>query len=53
LSQEQVAKKLEVSFQQVQKYENGTNRIASGRLFQIAKLFDIPVQTLFEGCETK
>ena len=53
LTQEHVAKELGVSFQQIQKYENGTNRIASGRLFQIAKLLGVPVQKLFEGCDPK
>ena len=53
MSQTDLANKIGVTFQQVQKYENGTNRIASGRLFQIAKLLDVPVQALFEGCESK
>ncbi len=47
LSQTEVADHLGVSFQQVQKYENGTNRMSAGRLEQIAELFKIPVATLF------
>jgi len=47
LSQTDLANHLGVSFQQVQKYENGTNRISAGRLEQIAELFKIPVATLF------
>lgn len=49
LSQEQVAHHLSVSFQQIQKYENGKNRISAGRLLQAATLFGVPVQCFFEG----
>ena len=47
LSQTDLANHLGVSFQQVQKYENGTNRISAGRLEQIAELFKIPVEAVF------
>ena len=47
LSQTQVGQKLGVSFQQIQKYERGTNRIGAGRLFQLAAIFNIPIQALF------
>ena len=47
LSQADLAKKLGVSFQQVQKYENGVNRIGAGRLFELAELFDVPIQALY------
>jgi transcriptional regulator with XRE-family HTH domain len=40
-----------VSFQQVQKYENGTNRVGSGRLYQIAAILSVHVSTLFRGGE--
>jgi transcriptional regulator with XRE-family HTH domain len=50
LSQEQLASKLGVSFQQVQKYEKGTNRIGASRLHQIAKLLEVPL-TFFFDCE--
>jgi transcriptional regulator with XRE-family HTH domain len=43
ISQEVLAKKLGVSFQQVQKYENGTNRISAVRLTQLAGKLDQPV----------
>ena len=49
MSQSELAKQLGVSFQQVQKYEKGTNRIGAGRLPQIAEIFDIPISTLFRG----
>jgi transcriptional regulator with XRE-family HTH domain len=49
LSQAQLAKRLGVTFQQVQKYEAGTNRIGTGRLVKIAAILGIPISTLFEG----
>jgi transcriptional regulator with XRE-family HTH domain len=51
LSQSQLAEKLGVTFQQVQKYEKGTNRISAGRLFEMARLFNVPVQTLYPESE--
>lgn len=47
LSQLWVGERLGVSFQQIQKYENGTNRISAARLAQLAQLFEIPVAALF------
>ena len=49
LSQIQLAKRLGVAFQQVQKYEVGINRIGTGRLVQIAAILDVPISALFEG----
>jgi transcriptional regulator with XRE-family HTH domain len=49
MSQNDLARKLGVSFQQIQKYEKGTNRVGAGRLPQIAKIFDIPIGTLFDA----
>jgi transcriptional regulator with XRE-family HTH domain len=37
-----------LSFQQVQKYERGSNRISSSRLFEFAKILDVPVSHFFE-----
>lgn len=51
LSQEKLADALGVTFQQVQKYENGTNRIGPGRLHAIAKMLNLPVSVFFEGLE--
>jgi len=51
LSQSQLAKGLGVTFQQVQKYEKGANRIGSGRLVRIAEVLEVPVTALFEGVE--
>src|SRR5438552_1455462 len=47
VSQGGVARRLGISFQQVQKYENGTNRVGAGRLPQIADIFGIPIGALF------
>jgi transcriptional regulator with XRE-family HTH domain len=47
LSQADIAKQLGVTFQQIQKYEAGLNRIGAGRLFQLASIFGIPMQELF------
>lgn len=47
LSQEQLAQRLKVSYQQVQKYETGLNRISAGRLAQIAAALDSPIAEFF------
>jgi transcriptional regulator with XRE-family HTH domain len=47
LSQAEVAKQLGVTFQQIQKYEAGLNRVGAGRLYQIAALYGIAIQDLF------
>jgi transcriptional regulator with XRE-family HTH domain len=49
MSQTFLADGLGLTFQQVQKYEKGTNRVGAGRLQQIAGLLDVPVQFFFEG----
>src|SRR5512132_595509 len=51
LSQTDLANQLGVSFQQVQKYENGSNRVSSGRLLQIATIMEVPVTAFFEGSD--
>ena len=51
MSQTELGDQLGVSFQQVQKYENGTNRVGSGRLYQIAAVLGIHVSTFFKGGE--
>ena len=48
MSQTNIADKLGLTFQQVQKYEKGTNRIASSRLQQIANILEVPVTFFFE-----
>jgi transcriptional regulator with XRE-family HTH domain len=49
LSQTDLANRMGVTFQQVQKYENGNNRISMGRLTRVAKLFGVSVPYLLEG----
>jgi transcriptional regulator with XRE-family HTH domain len=49
MSQEQLAELLGVTFQQVQKYERGVNRIAASRLYDIAHALDMPVCRFFDG----
>jgi transcriptional regulator with XRE-family HTH domain len=49
LSQTQLADQIGVTFQQVQKYENGTNRVGSGRLMHISRALDLPITAFFEG----
>ena len=51
LSQTQLANRLGVTFQQVQKYESGDNRVSIGRLVKTAAILRIPVAALFEGTE--
>ena len=49
ISQEKLGEQLGVSFQQVQKYEKGSNRIGAGQLFQIAKFLKVDLGYFFEG----
>ena len=51
LSQTELAEQLGVSFQQVQKYENGSNRVSSGRLLQVSSIMEVPVTAFFEGSD--
>jgi transcriptional regulator with XRE-family HTH domain len=49
MSQEKLGDGLGLTFQQVQKYEKGTNRIGASRLQQIAHILQVPVEFFFEG----
>src|SRR5215831_1117075 len=49
ISQTELGGVLDVTFQQVQKYETGTNRISAGRLQQIAEVLDVPVTYFYAG----
>jgi transcriptional regulator with XRE-family HTH domain len=51
MSQTELGNHIGVTFQQVQKYENGVNRIGSGRLFKIADVLGVPVSSFFEGAD--
>ena len=49
MSQEKLGEELGVTFQQVQKYERGANRIGAGRLWTLARVLDVPVAFFYEG----
>jgi len=49
ISQDKLGKELGVSFQQVQKYEKGVNRVGAARLQQIATALDVPVTFFYDG----
>lgn len=49
LSQEQMADCLGITFQQIQKYEKGINRISAGRLYEIARALDVKVSYFYDG----
>src|SRR5260370_12443177 len=49
MSQEKLGDALALTFQQVQKYEKGTNRIGASRLQQISQILQVPVAFFFEG----
>ena len=51
LTQAQLSEVLCLSFQQIQKYEKGTNRISASRLFSIAQVLDVPVSFFFDLME--
>jgi transcriptional regulator with XRE-family HTH domain len=52
MSQEKLGGALGLTFQQVQKYEKGTNRIGASRLQQISQILQVPVAFFFEGAPT-
>jgi transcriptional regulator with XRE-family HTH domain len=51
LSQEALAKAVGITFQQVQKYERGVNRMSASRLWDFAKVLSVPVSFFYEGYE--
>ena len=52
MSQEKLGERLGLTFQQVQKYEKGTNRIGASRLQQISSILSVPVSFFFDGAPT-
>lgn len=48
-NQTQLGKALGLTFQQIQKYEKGTNRISASKLWDIARFFDVDIEYFFEG----
>jgi transcriptional regulator with XRE-family HTH domain len=51
ITQEQLAHTLGLTFQQVQKYERGTNRVSASKLYETARILSAPVAYFFEGLE--
>lgn len=51
MTQQQLAEKVGIKFQQIQKYETGANRVSASRLWDIADALDVPVSFFFEGIE--
>jgi transcriptional regulator with XRE-family HTH domain len=51
MSQEKLAEHCGITFQQIQKYEKGTNRVGASRLLEISKVLDVPVSHFFAGAE--
>lgn len=49
MTQQQLADKVGIKFQQIQKYETGMNRVSASRLWDIAEALDVPVSFFFEG----
>ncbi len=51
MSQQELGDMVDVAFQQIQRYERGTNRISGGKLYRLAKGLNIPVSYFYEGVE--
>ena len=51
MTQEQLAAALGISYQQVQKYETGANRVSAGRLFEISQRLGVDIAYFFEGLD--
>lgn len=51
MTQQNLAAELGLSFQQVQKYERGSNRVGAGKLVQLSRALDVPVSYFFEEIE--
>jgi len=51
MTQQQLAEKVGIKFQQIQKYETGANRISASRLWDISEAMDVPVNFFFEGLD--
>ena len=49
LTQEKLAQAVDIRFQQIQKYESGSNRISASRLWSLAKALDVSITYFFEG----
>ncbi len=53
MSQTTLGEAIGLTFQQVQKYENGTNRVSASRLFNLSRLLDVPIQYFFDDMSSE
>jgi transcriptional regulator with XRE-family HTH domain len=53
MTQQQLAERVGIKFQQIQKYETGMNRVSASRLWDIAEALSVPISFFFEGLEAK
>ena len=53
MTQQKLGKMMDVSFQQIQKYETGANRISAAKLWRMAQVLDVPVEVFFEGLDRR
>lgn len=53
ITQAELGRKVGITFQQIQKYEKGQNRIAAGRLYELSRLFNVPIGSFYEGYGAK
>ncbi len=51
MTQQQLGDRVGIKFQQIQKYETGTNRISASRMWDIAAVMEVPVSFFFEGLD--
>ena len=52
LSQDDLAQEVDLTYQQIQKYENGSNRIGASRLFEFSKILSVAVSYFFDGLDS-
>jgi transcriptional regulator with XRE-family HTH domain len=48
MTQDDLGKALGISFQQIQKYEKGVNRVSASRLYELCKVLNVPMSSMFE-----
>ncbi|MAI57453.1 MAG: transcriptional regulator [Rhodobacteraceae bacterium] len=53
MTQQELAEHVGIKFQQIQKYETGTNRVSASRLWDISETLNVPVNFFFEGLERR
>ena len=51
ITQKELAERVGIKFQQIQKYEEGANRVSASRLFKLAAALDVPVEYFFKGLD--